>query len=285
MNIFERLYGKLIRVLPRPVVDIIRKTISFGRHVRYGWRGVTVKVKGAQYLIQHNNGREFRRARQFARHEPIFIDAFCTSVKKSSVVYDVGSAIGTYALLAAKTAPNATIIAFEPERLNFSALKSNIEANNADNIVALNIALGDENTEMHLDRRELGDIAGVGTHRLVNGTTSDAELDKIEVCRGDDLVAQETIPPPQLLKIDVEGFELRVVYGLEKTLRTHKPDILMEIHPELLKQRGDTREALECYLEALGYSCEQIRSPGETDSGHRQYHALFQARQSAERPL
>ena len=54
-------------------------------------------------------------------------------------------------------------------------------------------------------------------------------------------------PDVSVIKIDVEGHEIDVLHGAEKTLRTHKPTLIVEIH--------DTKKSLVPeFLFSLGYS-------------------------------
>lgn len=60
-------------------------------------------------------------------------------------------------------------------------------------------------------------------------------------------------PVPQVMKIDVEGAEVRVIRGMERLLATNPPRVLyIEVHPEFLPLFGDSIEDLRTLLEDAG---------------------------------
>ena len=58
---------------------------------------------------------------------------------------------------------------------------------------------------------------------------------------------------PQLIKIDVEGAELRVLKGGVKVLRQHMPTIFLSVHPRHIAESGGSTEELERFIEEMGY--------------------------------
>jgi hypothetical protein len=73
-----------------------------------------------------------------------------------------------------------------------------------------------------------------------------------EMRTGDDLCTSHDFCP-DVVKIDVEGHEHKVLIGLRETLSKHKPLLFIEVHPKDLVREGTTiRELLE-FLSGLGY--------------------------------
>ena len=63
---------------------------------------------------------------------------------------------------------------------------------------------------------------------------SDARVISVQVETVDNLIDQGRIPPPDLAKIDVEGAELAVLTGMDRTLREKRPILIIELHgPEI----------------------------------------------------
>lgn len=70
----------------------------------------------------------------------------------------------------------------------------------------------------------------------------------------DELLASEPVyGAPNLLKVDTEGFELKILRGAKGILARHQPVLFLEFFPDLIRQRGDTPDALFELLAAHGY--------------------------------
>ena len=80
----------------------------------------------------------------------------------------------------------------------------------------------------------------------------------IEMVALDDLVFNQKLPPPNFVKIDVEGAELDVLHGMERILKTYHPPLLFEIDDEF--QDEFERKAKECtsFLEQRGYEITRL---------------------------
>jgi FkbM family methyltransferase len=260
-------YVQIWEKLPTWLRADIRAAMAFCRRTIKGWNGVQVRVEGVEFTIPYKSGTEFRRACHFATYEPNFLQHFSSCARKAGVIYDIGAAIGTYSLLAAKLNTNAKVFAFEPQDNNHAALLRNVEFNKAENIKVLKLGLGDRSQILRF--REIGkvEVAGIGTHML-NPIPSTSADGGVTVRRGDDLVAEGKLPPPNMIKIDVEGFEVRVIRGLRKT-------ILTEIHPQLIEANGDQQADLDKIMASLSYRRTILRAPDEKPRGHRQFHMIY----------
>lgn len=133
------------------------------------------------------------------------------------VFYDVGANIGFHTVIAARLVGNAgTVVAFEPLPENAAQLRRNVELNSFANVEVVEAALSDGtgfanlSGSGHRTRRTLTKLGGV----------------EVRTFRLDDWEG----PPPDLLKIDVEGAELVVLEGALETIRRHRPDMLIEVH-------------------------------------------------------
>lgn len=165
--------------------------------------------------------------------------AFARLAYPGQVIYDVGANAGFYTLLASRLCgPSGRVVAFEPLPRNVALLREHVRLNRADNVTVLDVAVSDEpgiarfNTS--LDSAQ-GRIAGDGDLE-VRATTLDA------------IVRDRIAPPPQLIKMDIEGGELSALQGAAEILRQHKPLILLATHgPEV-------HRACIALLRAAGYS-------------------------------
>ncbi len=153
-----------------------------------------------------------------------------SNLKAGNVFYDVGANVGFFSLLAAKLiGPQGQVISFEPLPENLVSLRENVERNHFSNVKILSFALGAANEEQVFqvsERPTWGKLKGAG-HQLPDKYLSDM---KVIVRRLDDLVTEGAIPPPDFVKIDVEGAEVEVVEGAVETLMRYGPTLFIELH-------------------------------------------------------
>lgn len=174
-------------------------------------------------------------------------------IDQGDAVLDVGANIGMMMLLAAsRTGPSGRVDCIEPNPTCADRLKDHIALNNLSQVYIHNCGLADKDAEFVL--RVVTDHTGVGTMADIP-----AEHDRlitasivVPVRRGDNIV--DTLPrPPRLIKIDVEGFELRVVKGLQRTITATHPILLLEFVESHLNRAGTSRDELTALLKSLGY--------------------------------
>ena len=149
-----------------------------------------------------------------------------------SVVYDVGANTGVYSLVAS-TNEKAQIYAFEPVPLIFDMLKENISLNSLTNVTPLPNVVSDENGAIALYIPQSGwvDVASVDK-TFAQRYVQDDELVEIE-CQSvtmDSHASKEGVSDQTILvKIDVEGAELKVLQGMQQLMTAGKVICLVEL--------------------------------------------------------
>jgi FkbM family methyltransferase len=166
--------------------------------------------------------------------------------KKGMTFLDVGAHVGKYTLRAAVSVGNeGKVIAVEPDKDNFDVLVRNIALNGLSNCVPLNLAAYSSDGEVLLFKgadsavHSIKEDFGEGSYK-VKARALDNVLEEIGVKRLD------------LVKIDVEGAELEVLEGMEKTLKKQNPTLIIEI------LRRDEDKVLD-YLSHLAYKATLLR--------------------------
>lgn len=166
-----------------------------------------------------------------------------------SVFYDVGANVGFITLECAKLCSSAgLIVSFEPVSGTFSRLQENINLNRNDISVKLfQLALSDKNEflTMHLSEN------GKDAWNSLAGTGSAVET--IETVALDNVIVKENLPGPDVIKIDVEGWEEHVLKGAEKTIAQFKPLMLIEFTAENLLAAGSSCLSLSQKLSDMNY--------------------------------
>lgn len=173
-------------------------------------------------------------------------NVFLSLIEEGMLVVDIGASIGYYTLIAAKkVGKTGLVLAFEPEPVSFKMLIENIESNQLKNVKAYQIAISDENGENTLHVPVFG-IAGSTFAPLRHQT----KLLKVKTIMLDDFV-QDCI---DIIKIDIEGAEVKAFHGMKRILKEDRPKIICEVHPRQMKMLGYTTKELEEFLRNLDYN-------------------------------
>lgn len=190
-------------------------------------------------------------------HELFPLGALQRLVKPDSVVYDVGANIGLYARFMLQQFGARCVVCFEPMTENRAMLEDNIRAGECSRQVQIMPwALCDKEGEEDLQVDDM--MSGSATlDRVAGGTPANgrrqygmkALTEKVSVARLDQLVATHRLPPPDVVKVDIEGAEGLMLAGARETLHVHQPDLLVELHGAAVA--GSVFNTLR----DLGYAC------------------------------
>jgi FkbM family methyltransferase len=188
--------------------------------------------------------------------EPVTID-WIAGFQPGDVLVDVGANVGMYTVWAAKTR-GARVFAFEPEAQNYALLNRNIALNGIESLArAYCLALSSEAglSELHLsDMRIGGSCHSVGERvDFKHDPMTPAFSQGCVAARLDDLVFTGSVAPPRHIKIDVDGFEPKVIAGAARVLREQSVrSLLIEVNQNL----ADHMEMVE-ELASLGFSYDR----------------------------
>jgi FkbM family methyltransferase len=184
---------------------------------------------------------------RFGTTEPAVQEALADALAPGDVFYDLGANVGFFTLIAAKAVgPTGHVHAFEPEPETAAELRANVALNSLGQVQVHEVAITDS----------------VGEAKLTNSKNKlRSRLDQ----RGTITVPTTMIdaldlPPPNLVKIDVEGAESRAIAGMRRTIRESQPTLLCEMHIV-----GTVKRASQMLEEWLpGYSVKPLE-PSESD--------------------
>jgi FkbM family methyltransferase len=175
-------------------------------------------------------------------------DVLKAALRPGSTFVDVGANVGFHTFQAATiVGPSGSVVAFEPSSENCRLLQLSKLENNADNVVVMPLAL-DRTPGVRYLTAHLGTNAGL---------IPDAR-DDLLAGRGTPVYAStlDDVAPPKVdvLKVDVEGAEFRVLEGGRKTLDRDKPLIIMEFSCEMVQRVSGVEpgQALQDVLD-IGY--------------------------------
>ena len=248
-NLVHPAYTALRRVLNYlGVAKLLRKWVgpSVGRFI-FRMTADTSRptvVQGHQMLLASQGGYA-PVALAMDRYEQSTTRLFQRLLRPGMVVLDVGSHVGYFALLSARhVGQEGRVYAFEPEPANYDLLSNNIELNGYANITAIQTAVSNELGTTTLFLSGLDN----GRHSTFRHGLPEKGSVEVESTTIDAFCQAEGWPPVDLVKIDVEGAEAKVLEGMANLLdRRPELKIIMEFSPSLLLGSGiEPSRLLQC---------------------------------------
>ncbi|MEH2250266.1 FkbM family methyltransferase [Nostoc sp.] len=162
-------------------------------------------------------------------------------IQEGSIVYDLGSNSGFYTILASiLVGSQGKVVAFEPHPQNLHYLKQHLQLNHLENVIVIDRAVSDSSGVIQFD--------GSG---FTGHISSQGEL-QVETVSLDEFIDTKQIPPPNFLKIDIEGAEMLALSGAKSMLSKIHPTILLATHGI------EVHEQCCQFLNLLGYALETI---------------------------
>jgi FkbM family methyltransferase len=167
-------------------------------------------------------------------YELAFDDALAAAMRPGDTVWDVGANVGYYSRRFAEAVrPGGQVFAFEPSPVTLPRLRA--EVGSEQDVTIVPVGLGAEAATMSFVQSD--DDLGVASKVVAPGTAEGAH--EVEIETGDRLVRDGRVVPPNVIKIDVEGFELDVLKGMTATLRDPRlRSVCVEVHFTQLAERG-----------------------------------------------
>jgi FkbM family methyltransferase len=158
--------------------------------------------------------------------------------KKPTFFVDVGAHIGRFSILLAKNGSN--VLSIEPSSSNYKQLHKNILFNNLNNIKILNVGCGDKE--------------GVGKLTITGGYTGqntflerdNNHIEEVKLRKLENIIDKK-MDNKDVIKIDVEGFEIKVLNGMKSILKTQNPIIIAEISSD------KDRKEISSFLKDFNY--------------------------------
>lgn len=190
-------------------------------------------------------------------YEPHIAECLSQQVKKTAIIYDVGANCGYLSMIMAELSSDGKVFSFEPDQRNIKAIKQNISDNNIKNIRIISHPVNDRGGAVRFATYSSTLIS----HIAIGDQAPDAEFIDMNAITLDQFVYDDGNPPPDLIKIDVEGGEVNVLLGSNRLLHEFTPDVIVEIRDfdneyktvcEYMKNFGYKQKKLGGGIETLG---------------------------------
>jgi FkbM family methyltransferase len=190
---------------------------------------------------------------------------------------DVGALHGLFSLAFTANRPDAEALAIEPSPLAFPVLETNLRRNPEAQARALQMAAGaaEGTIAMRLDWHHLEACAE---------DESGAPGVLLVPIRSLDAICAEHGFLPDVVKIDVEGYELESLRGAERLLAEARPDLFLEAHPASLERLGASMTELFEFLRRFGYRVFDLRDRPVSAAGFAALGSVARFRCAAAEP-
>lgn len=182
-------------------------------------------LRGKKWIVGSTNHGCWLGSYEYAKQK-----AFADVVRRGDVVYDLGANVGFYSLLASVlTGPEGRVFSFEPAPENLKFLRKHLELNKVTNCRVLDAAVSASDGTANFDP---GPNLSMG--RLTKESRTGVSVRTVAL---DSLVADGELPPPNVVKCDIEGAEYDALTGAAAILARHTPTIFLATHGTEVHER------------------------------------------------
>mgnify|MGYP006425957123 CR=1 FL=1 len=170
---------------------------------------------------------------------------------------DIGANHGYYSLKIASAFPNGRVYSFEPFSYNLEILNKNITLNSLENITVVNNVVSniENKVKVYFSGKE---NSGETTAVRIEADQKISSYEEVESIVLDSWLMKENLKKIDLVKIDVEGFELNVLKGMKKILLRDKPFVFVEHNSKTLSKNSSSIEEIVNYMKAHNYLAYDI---------------------------
>lgn len=250
----------MARILPLPVKQALYRFPPLARLLR-GSLNAAVETGLSEVEIAAGDLKDYKillnlkaeKSRWLGTYEPELAEAARVFLEPGMTVYDVGANIGYVSLLLAHhVRPNGKVFAFEALPANVERIRRNVALNALENrITLIEAAVAERGGEITFFVHE---SVGMGKAAGSAGRCEEQYQAQIKVpaLSLDEFVYEQGNPPPDAVKMDIEGGEVLALPGMKRILSEHHPLLFLELHgPE-------SEQAAWRALTAAGYTLHEM---------------------------
>ncbi len=176
--------------------------------------------------------------------------------RHKTCVLDIGAHIGLVTMPMSKAiSPSGQVVAFEPSSANREALKRHLSLNSVKNVTVVDNLIGDE-VQDHVPFYESSGVSGMNSCTPFKSGENYKKVSRPQTTI-DEFCLRHNLSP-EIIKIDVEGWELSVLEGSTQVLKTSRPIVFLSVHPKHLHSLGRQPSELWSFLYELDYKISDI---------------------------
>lgn len=213
----------------------VRRIVSVVGRRRTFPRQLPAAVGGASILASTEGGLKYLK-RDLLAAEPVLVAFVQEYVRPGMVAWDIGANLGLFTFMAAGlSGPDGEVISVEADTWLVDVIRRAARRNpRAAPVRVIGAAVSNS---VGIAQFEIAENARAANHLTGDGSTEargTRELQLVPTVTLDSML--DHFPAPQVVKIDVERAEARVLEGAERLLKSHRPVVLIEVGAEASRQ-------------------------------------------------
>lgn len=225
-SVLPRTYPLIYRAYLRLTGSSIsgERAAKYAEFTRAGFYKFALKDIKFDIMLDPDNGGVDLEIFADRNFEPAMLEFIKSRLRADDIFVDVGANIGQHSLYASYLCGH--VYSFEPIKRLYDQFSGSVFKNDILNITPYNYALGNEKKDLPIYSNE----ANMGGSSILVRDNKNF-LQNVKILRLDDVYEQMGITRADMMKIDVEGYELEVLLGARSFIKKYRPKILMEFSP------------------------------------------------------
>ncbi len=219
-----------------------------------------IRFKGVEFLIYfESKGIIEELILKEGSYEGDLITIADRFIKENTIIIDVGANIGFESLYFSRKYPGNLVYSYEPTTIPFNCLRKSKDINGLDNLKIFKIGVGEKSGKVEI-HAATNDTYNKGLASIESNFDLDDTFVKetIDIITLDEHIKENR--RVSLIKIDVQGYETKVLEGAIALIEKDKPVIIYEHFEGYYSNPQELRNKIENLLSTLGYELYLIRS-------------------------
>jgi len=191
---------------------------------------IAVRIQPGYLALDPSDPGISRELAIYGTHEPVCTHLMGIFLRDVRTAVDIGSNIGYYLLWEKSLMRGESdIIAIEPAVRNLSLLRYNIHLNRLRGVTVINAAVGRTEGDGQLFKSTTSN-----QHSMFSTKWTQAGHEEVKVVTLDNLARRLELREIEFLRMDIEGYEVEAIYGMQEVLSKFHPRLMIELHPDVV---------------------------------------------------
>jgi FkbM family methyltransferase len=237
---------------------LIEPYLRSGRLAACHTRGQLTRVRRGDFLFDLDLTDFVDQNLYLGAYEKQDYDELTHIMPVGGVFLDVGANIGIYTLAMARAAgPSGSVHSFEPNPASFERLSHHVLQNGLANVRLNQVAVGSAEGRAKLNAPTKENSGAASLLSTNMPARFEARPIEVQVTSLDAYCSSHAFERVDVIKIDCQGYELKVLKGASTVLQTFQPRLLLEYDVDWLLATGTSGTELYSTLKRAGYECFQ----------------------------